>query len=383
MRYATALAFLACWGCAVRQPASWRLVKQNTGQVLIPPGVKAKDLTRRTLTADVAGGGPCPAATGVIDIVAIKGRRGKAVRVTVTAGKLNEQPPGWLASWGSQLEEQHCLAAGEGLKLAERIAESVPLDPAGAFHLLYRDDHKTGEVDIDLQIRLQVVSPLWREAGVGMIDGPIQSVTGNDSQLTVTAKASDNLLGYERTLYSVQPKAAKAGYTIQPLYADRTIQLSTGGATERRPEPAINYFKFPADAAFYRLFYESTQTDFAALVVAAGTMAELDQRTRKLEASGASASCKILNDDMCAAIPKDVAVNPVIAVTVNGAELLVPRGVTVGNLIRLPREQQASVLGRLTVSRPWNGRLVPVAFDRTDGGILSVILKGGEVISWQ
>ncbi len=365
MKYVTAFAFLACSGCAIRPPASWRLVKQNTGQVLVPPDVKAKDLARRTFTADLAGSGPCPAATGVIDIVVIKGRRGKSARVTVAAAKLNEQSPGWLASWGSQLEEQHCLAAGEGLKLAERIAESVPLDPAGAFHLLYRDDRKTGEVDIDQQIRLQVVSPLWREAGVGMIDGPIQSVTGNDSHLTVTAKASDNLLGYETTLYAVQPRVAKAGYTIRPLYTDRHIQAANEATTERRPEPAINYFKFPADAAFYRLFYESTQTDFAALVVAGRTIAELDQRTRKLEASGASASCKILNDDMCSAIPKDVAVNPSISVTVNGAEILAPRGATVGNLIRLPREQQASVLGKLTVSRPWNGRLVPVAFDRT------------------
>jgi hypothetical protein len=382
MRYAAVFAFLACWGCAVRQPASWRLVKRDTAEVLIPPDVTKKDLARRTFKADIAGDGRCAAATGVIDIVVTKRPRGNTARVTVTAGKLNEQPSEWLRSWASQLEERHCLAPGQGLKLAEKIAESVPLDPAGAFHLLYRDDRKTGEVDIDEQIRLQVVSPLWREPGVGMIDGPLLSVEGNDSHLTVTAKASDNLLGYERTLYSVQPKAAKAGYTIQPLYADRTIQSSTGATTERRPEPAINYFKFPADAAFYRLFYESTETDFAALVVAADTIAELDQRTKKLEASGGFASCKILNNDLCNAIPKDVAVNPVIAVTANGAELLVPRGATVGNLIRLPREQQATVLGHLTISRPWNGRLVPITFDRTDPGILRVILKGGEVISW-
>lgn len=380
MKYAVALAFLACTACAVRQPASWRLAKQNTGQILIPPDVTRKNLAQRTFTAEVAGNGPCPATTGVIDVK----RRGKRARVTITASKLDEQPAGWLRSWGSQLEEQRCLAPGEGITLAERIAESVALDPAGAFHLLYRDDRKTGEVDIDQHIRLQVVSPFWREAGVGMIDGPIQSVTGTDAHLTVTAKASDNLLGYERALYSVQSKATKAGYTIQPVYADRTLQLSTGASTERRSQPAVNYFQFPADAAFYRLFYESTQTDFAALVVAGRTITELDQRTQKLEASGASASCKILNDDMCNAIPKDVAVNPVIAVTVNGAEVLVPRGATIGSVMRLPATPQSvEALGRLQVFRPWNGHLVPVTFDRTDQGILRVILRGGEVISSQ
>jgi len=366
MRYATVLAFLACTACAVRQPAAWHLVKQDTGQILIPPDVTRKNLARRTFTTEAAGSGSCPAANGGIDVT----RHGKRARVTVTANKLNEQPAEWLRFWASQLEEQDCLASGEGLRLAERIAESVALDPAGAFHLLYRDDRKTGEVDIDQRIRLQVVSPLWREAGVGMIDGQIQSVTGTDTHLTVTAKASDNLLGYERTLYSVQPKAAKAGYTIVPLYADRTIQSSAGEATERRLQPALNYFQFPADAAFYRLFYESTQTDFAALVVAGRTITELDQRTKKLEASGASASCKILNDDMCNAIPKDVAVNPMIAVTLDGAEVLMPRGATLGTLLRAPATPQSvGILGQLQVFKPWNGSLVPITFDHTDPGI--------------
>jgi hypothetical protein len=380
MKYAAVFVFLACTGCAIHEPAAWHLVQQASGQVLIPPDVTRKNLTRRTFTTDAAGSGPCPAPSGVIDVT----RRGKHARVTVTASKLNEQPAEWLRSWASQLEAQGCLASGEGLKLAERIADSVALDPAGAFHLLYRDDRKTGEVDIDQRIRLQVVSPLWREAGVGMIDGQIQSVTGTDTHLTVTAKASDNLLGYERTLYRVQPKTTETGYVIQPLYTDRTIQSSTGGTTERRTVPAINYFQFPADAAFYRLFYESTQTDFAALVVAGRTISELEQRTEKLEASGASASCKILNDDMCNGIPKDVAVNPVIAVSVNGVEVLMPRGATVGTVLRLPATAQSiGALGQLQILRPWNARLVPVMFDHTDPGILRVILRGGEVISRQ
>ena len=47
-----------------------------------------------------------------------------------------------------------------------------------------------------------------------------------------------------------------------------------------------------------------------ALVIAARTPAELDQRTRTLEASGAAASCEKLDGDMCIAIPKAVAVHP-------------------------------------------------------------------------
>jgi hypothetical protein len=127
-------------------------------------------------------------------------------------------------------------------------------------------------------------------------------------------------------------------------------------------------------------FYESTQTGFAALVVAGRTITDLDQRTE----TGGERRVRFLQslERWCNAIPKDGAVNPVIAVTVNGVEVLMPRGATAGTVLRLPATAQSiGALGQLQVFRPWNGRLVPIAFDHTDPGILRVILRGGEVIS--
>src|SRR5277367_4461251 len=221
-----------------------------------------------------------------------------------------------------------------------------------------------------------------------MIAGPtaVAADGTNDLHLIVTGKYTENLLGVETSVYAVQPRIAQAGYTITPLYADRRIQKEAGaetggtpGATlEHRAQPAINYFKFSDDAAFYRLFYKSSQTDFTGLLIAGRTPAELDQNHKILEASGGSASCETLGGGMCVAFPKDVAVNPMVSVTVNGAEVLVRRGALVAWAMGAAGQRQPNaVLRTLTISKPWNGRLMPVAFDPGDGAILNLPLRGG------
>src|SRR5260370_36341205 len=58
-------ALVACAGCAVRKPQTYRLVGQGSAAVLLPPGVAAPDLAQRKVTADIGvGGAPCPSAAG-------------------------------------------------------------------------------------------------------------------------------------------------------------------------------------------------------------------------------------------------------------------------------------------------------------------------------
>src|ERR1039458_2376108 len=147
---ATLLLSMVTSGCAVRQ--TYRLVNQGAGRVLIPPGISRPDVGQRTFTADIATGrGSCaPAEAGI----AIQPRHGR-VRVTVTRDPLLKQPPGWLSTWTAHAELQGCIAAGEGLKLAARIVESLPLDPRAAWRLLHADDRQTGYVDLGPETRLQ------------------------------------------------------------------------------------------------------------------------------------------------------------------------------------------------------------------------------------
>jgi hypothetical protein len=305
-------------GCAFHKPAlrTYRLVKQNASEILIPPGVAGPDVAQGAFTADVIERRVlCPPAPGIVALTVRK----KRVVVTVNRNMLVRQPPGWLSAWTAGLEEQGCVAPGGGLRLADWIAESLPLTPDAAFHLLHPSPGQTGQVDLGPQTRLQLVSPILREGASP--DAPLLETvetTGSGYTLNVTARATGNAIGYETAWYAVRAKTCGVGFMIAPLDAERNIQ----GKTEHRSQPAANYLQFPPDAAFYRLFYKTDQTEFTALVVGARTRPELEQ----------------------------------------DGEMLLPR---------------------LAVSRLYHGRPAPVKFDRSSPAILDLVLTGGETISWK
>lgn len=346
MRILLIPAFLLMTGCAAHRPVSqnWLLLQQEDARVLMPPGVAP---AKAGFLLDVAAGrGKCPPE------IHPKGRR---VIVTLDAASLKKHPDGWLTAWSNQLESQGCIGHGQ----AARFAESLPLDPTVGFHLRHFDD-------IEPPAKLQVVSPILR--GEARPEEPAE-VTGSGNSLTVTVKAPANQIGYETALYTVQPKSQGAGFTIAPLYADRHV----GQEVERATQPDTNFLRFPADAAFYRLIFKSDQTDFTALVVASPTRDGL-QRDVTSCAPG---------DSMCIAIPRLVAINQVVPVTVNGAEIMVVFGANVAEAMRNAGQfRPESVLDKLSVSKMYRGRLTPVEFDRHTQGILGLVLTGGEIISW-
>jgi hypothetical protein len=178
-------------------------------------------------------------------------------------------------------------------------------------------------------------------------------------------------------MYAVEPRANGVGLSIVPLYADRHI----GAETERRPEPATNYFQLSGDAAFYRVFYEAQQTEYAAIIIAAPTRTELERRTKILAAG--TASCEKLSNQMCTAVPKQVAINGLTPVTVNGAQTWVTWGTNIGGVIREGQQRQANLLAKLAVYKPFNGKPVKVEFDRGNSSIFNLTVSGGEVISWK
>jgi hypothetical protein len=365
---ATLLLAIITTGCAVRR--TYRLVKQNAGSVLIPPGVSRPDVGQRTFTADIAPGrGSCTPAEGA---VAIQSRHGR-VRVIVSRDPLLKQPAGWLAAWTAQAESQGCIAAGEGLKLGTRIVESLPLDPRAAWRLLRADDRQTGYVDLGPETRLQVVSPILREESPP--DAPIldaTNLTGEGNRLTLTLKSTPNLVGYETAWYALQPKAGQIGFAIVPLSAEKHIQ----GKVEPAAAPATNYLKFGPQAAYYRLFYKADQGEVVEVVLAAPTRAELDRQAQAFNSG--PALCAQVPSQACVVIPKRVALNPFLVVTVNGSETMVPVGSTVRAAIHLER-----VPPDFKVYKLYDGKPVPVKFDRASPEILGLVLSGGERISWR
>jgi|SRR5579859_1057818 len=370
----TVFAVVVLTGCAAHRAPTYRLVREGSGEVLIPPGVRSPDVARRTVkTSAIGGGGPCSAADGIVIH-----RQGKRLKIDITRDALISHPPGWLTAWSARLEEQGCVVSGEVMKLAEQIAQSLPLDPSAAFSLLHAGETQ-GQVDIGPHSRLEVVSPILRSGASpnAQVLNPVD-VSESAGGLSVTLRGADNLTGYETAWYAVEPRAGHPGFTIAPLFAERHVD----GKVERRTQPATNYFQFPVDAAFYRLFYKADRTEFTALVVAASTQAGLERSTQALnEGTG---SCEKLPKNLCVAIPKGVGINPLVEVTVNGKVLAVPWRATVREAIEEGGEVDPdAVLPRLAVYKPYRSSAASVEFDHGSPVILKLILAGGERISWR
>lgn len=358
---------------------TYRLVRTDASQILVPPRVAKAGLAQRIFNTHVGVvSANCPAlsggASGLSPSPVVIQTKGKHIRVTVSRELLVRQPTGWLSEFTAGIESQGCIAPGASPKLAEEIAAALPLDMNQAIRLLY-----SNQLDITPQMRIQVVSPILRN-GATLNDPILTSVeqSGNGNGITAGVRSTANLLGYETAMYSVQPRADGIGVSIAALYADRHI----GDATERRSEAAVNYFRFPVDAAFYRVFYEAQQTEYAALIIAAPTRAELERRTKILETG--AASCDKLKNELCVSVPKQVAINGLVPVTVNGGLVWVTWGTNIGGVLRAAGEPNANqLLPKLAVYKLYDRKLAAVEFDRASPAILNLIVTGGEVVSWR
>jgi hypothetical protein len=370
---------LAASGCAVRQPLTYRLAPQGNARVLVPPGVGTAEVSHGGFTMKLAKRSPCTPAGDAISVE----RRGSKLRVSVARDALLQQPPGWLRRWAAEIENEGCMAPGMGLDFAARVLESVPLDPAAAYRLLHADYIGQGYVELGPENRLQAMAPIMK-AGTSpdAVVMEIASVTGNDRALYVDIRASDEPVGVEISWYTLRPKTDGPGTTIVPLSAERRID----GATAAAAAPLRNYFQFAPEIGFYRLIYKADVTGKGSLteiVVGASDRNELDRRTRRVLDD--FNTCQVSDVSLCAVIPRHVAVNSVLAVTVNGRETRVGIRGTVRGAIRQAGGPQRieDVLPRLSVLKPYGGKLAEVEFDRASSAILDMTLLGGESISWK
>jgi hypothetical protein len=281
------------------------------------------------------------------------------------------------------MEDRKCIPQGTGPEFAQRILESVPLDPSTAYRLLHADGVVQGFVDLGAENRLQTQAPIMksgRPPEANAID--IVSVTGMDRALQVDVRQTDEAIGVETSWYALRPKADGAGMTIMPLSTERRVDDRIDAVAG----PSRNYFQFAPEIGFYGLIYKadiSGKGGTTEIVVGAPNRLELDRRTRHVLDD--FDTCRVSDPALCAVIPRHVALNPVLAVIVNGAEVRVGIGGRVRGAIMQgggPRRAE-EVLPNLSVRKPYGGKLVDVEFDRGSSAILDMALLGGESISWK
>ena len=347
--------------------------------MLTPPGVKSPEASQGAFVAAAPHWrAPCEPAGNAVTLR----KRRKRVRVIVDRDLLGKRPVGWLADWTAAAEAQGCLPQGTGLEFAMRILDSVPLNPAEAYRLLHSSSVVKGYTDLGLETQLQVVTPIYRDGADP--NAPITQIgptTGSDYSLWLTIHMPESAqYGVETAWYRFAPRADHNGATIVPISAERRI----GSQTQQAAAPIANPFQFAPSAAFYRLYYKAdlSENSVTEIIIGAPTRAELDRRTEQLRTD--LSLCSQSDPELCMVIPRRVAVNPFLAVTVNGAEVRVPVNGTVRSAIaqgRGPRNPE-EVLPQLAVWKPFAGQLRPVEFDRSKPDILNLTLLGGESISW-
>ncbi|HEY3838821.1 MAG TPA: hypothetical protein VGL72_19730 [Bryobacteraceae bacterium] len=367
-----ALAFLM--GCAARQtaPTVYRLVNTGPARLLVPPGVSDPALAQRTFdfAPQEPPGRACRPTT---DVIRVEPHR-HFLRLTVDRDALLAHPAPWLMNWTSALEAKGCLSPGEGAILAQRIVESVPLNPLDTQRLLHGGGGVTGYQDLPDGSRLKLVSAILRAgAGPGASALATDSVTGNDKALTLTVRASDDFLGYELSWYVV------AGSHIVFDKAESHI----GDRVTTSPQPRTNYFHFPASAAYYRLFYFTrvSQADHNVAILAAASRQELDRQTPVFNTD--PEACGKAPANLCVTLPKEVALTTYRRIIANGALLDIPGGSNVAAALREAGiRQPETVLPTLNLRRPFHGVLTPVEFDRRKPDILTLPLSGGEQLRW-
>jgi len=417
-------AWLALHGCAARSgPSTYRLVNQNDQRILIPPGVKDAGVSRRTFdirtTADARS---CDGHEGGVEL---QQRRRGGLRLTVERHALQQQPAGWLAQWATSLEQRGCITPGESFGLATSVAQAVPLELPIEQRLLNPDARSSGYTDLRPGYKLRVVSPVFREGAPpdATVMQEETKVEASEGGLTVVGKASPDLIGYQIAWYAVEPRARGGGARIVPQFAE----YHSEGEVTRQNAPHANYLTFDRGMAYFRMLFMARRTesnDHDILVMAAPTQANLEERTRALEAGtqacmpAASRSEEALaegegvtdetanaiartpraasqtvlpapptpagaSQSACIIAPKQVAIVAWLRVTVQDKEVLVHPGATLGNALReAGANDPEEVLPTLAVRKPYEGRLTPVAFPRATRDILALPLSGGEEIRW-
>jgi hypothetical protein len=199
-RICSILPLFAFAGCAVRQPAAWRL----SGVVLVPPGVANLSVSRTSVRA-------C-------------GRR-----QTIERAELERQPRGWLSNWAARCSEP---------TLSDRVLDSLPLESLTRIRLLRESDIRAGYLDLSPASRLEVISQTSAPKPLDII-----SIAGTDKVLNVDLKGP----------------APDAGITRQVTWYGFEPRLGGGSRIMLLSPAATNYYRFSQAVAYYRFFYMADQ----------------------------------------------------------------------------------------------------------------------------
>ena len=258
----------------------------------------------------------------------------------------------------AESQAKGCLRAIETERLRRAIVERFPLPPVIAYFLQMGSYDITGYLDLTIDFRTQITSPIYR-AGA--------------------EPSTKTLLGYET-----------ANYTFVGGWPDNRTRLRLASATEVligaapvEKRTLHNELPFSKSPAHFRLLFmkdESTSDRITrAVLLSAADESKLPQAVARRR-SRPDDFCTTLSvaEMSCTILPKNFGVSPELRVRVNQKDAF---GGMVQEVLNL-EDPKAGPPALLEVLRPFHGRLIPINFDRSSRDILRLVLLPGDQLTF-
>src|SRR5262249_19591592 len=142
----------------------------------------------------------------------------------------------------------------------------------------------------------------------------------------------------------------------------------------------------PTSPSFFHLVFKTEKTSARqitrAFLLSSTDESKLDTGTKQLQAATVD-TCEAASTPSvgCIGFPPNFGVSPELRVRANGKEMFVQLDGMVSDAIGL-RDLSADVPKNLRVTRLFQGRRVPIAFDPANKDILRLTLMPGDEITW-
>ena len=380
--FAIAIAALLS-GCR-HAPLAYHLVPQGSSALLIPPTQTAgANVNAPSFDLTIKNARHTPRSTGSCDIkddlvtlhweanTANVKLQSESYVVPPEAGVAAQTAPRFffdslqsLEKFRNDLENLEtngCLRPGESRRLKVTLSERLPLPSEAGFRFRFGSFELTGIFDLAPDFRLHTT-------------GPVYADTVNDSARPVVGfETVDYIFTGRQTDYRTKVSLASVTET----------DLGKEAVTKSKPQNTLSF------AESYGYFRIVLRTEAAAsehlsvgTLLSAPEESTLAEATRQLGSAPAD-SCDAVtaHSANCITFPPKVGVGIDLRVQVNGREVFVGIGGSLGAAIR-GNKPSADIEKTLRVRRLYQGRLIPVKFDPASPAIFGLVLMPGDEITW-
>jgi hypothetical protein len=278
-----------------------------------------------------------------------------------------------------RMEQAQAVNEDASNRILQSYAESITAPSNLVYVARYGAYYRSSSMDILPVFRVKTLCPLL---AAGAKDFELKAEVPDQPGL-IRVTASKELEGFETSWYQVEDRSDGVKLKYLSSEQNRLGKITTS------TKPETLTLTVPDSARQLRLLFlrRKSESDRDLHLVGAPTKSGLDDAVKRFESSDDPlTACRSDRAVYCFPLPKLAAVNLEQRVTVNGKLAYIPVGGTIRDAMAASGEKdferQNELAAKLKVMRPWRGKLIPVVNEAGERAILSLVLLGGEQISY-